>query len=99
MKDYTLLQSVFGGIYASDLGRSEEEATELFKEALNNEAYKAEISELIELAFSDPKFSWVEAFQEFEVFPTDDESEAKDYAKEILWDVVFPGRALPETES
>lgn len=97
-KDYTLLQSVFGGVYASDLGRSDEEAAELFKEMLKSESYKAELGNVLVSAFSDPSFSWIEAFEEFEVFSTDNEAEARDYAKEILWDVVFPGRDLPNPD-
>jgi hypothetical protein len=95
MNDYSLIQTVFGGIYASDLGRSEAEAEALLREALQNEKYKNELAVVVEEAFSDPNFSWKEALEEYEVYPADDEEEARDYAKKVLWDVIFPGKKLP----
>lgn len=95
MKDYSLLQSIFGGVFASDLGRSDQETEALFKEMLEDAMSKQQIEKVLLEAFSDPEFSWQRAFEQYEVYPADDEVDAREYATKILWNVVFPGQKPP----
>jgi hypothetical protein len=60
---------------------------------------RRQIEELLRAAFSDREFSWLNAFKQYEVYPADDESDARDYAIKILWNAVFPGREPPKLQT
>lgn len=90
MKDYSMIHGILAAVFASDLGRSDKEANDLFQEMLASAEYKRQFGEVLVAAFQDPDFSWEAALNEYEIYPADDEADAKKYAVEILWRHVFP---------
>lgn len=95
MREYSLIQGVLAAVFASDLGRSDEEASELLQEMLGNPEYRKQLSEELAASFQDPGFSWEAVLNEYEVYPADDETDARRFAEKILWKAVFPLRELP----
>jgi hypothetical protein len=95
MKDYSLIHGVLGAIFASDLGRSDKEANDLFQEMLADEECRKKFGESLTVAFQDAGFSWEAAMNEYEVYPAEDEADARNYAIRILWLPVFPSKEPP----
>jgi hypothetical protein len=96
MKDYSILQGALGAVFAADLARSDEEAGELLREMLSNAEYKRQFGEALIASLNDPDFSWMDALSEYEIYPADDEADARGYAIRILWSAVFPSATPPE---
>lgn len=95
MKDYSIIHGVLSAVFASDLGRSDEEASALLREMASNSEYRLQLRETLISAFRDPGFSWLDALNEYEVYPADDELDARNYAIQILWSPIFPQEPLP----
>lgn len=95
MKDYSTIHGVLAAVFASDLGRSDKEASELLQEMLASAEYKRQLGEALVSAFQDPGFSWEAALNEYEVYPADDEADARSFAAKILWLPVFPFNEPP----
>ncbi|WP_442497245.1 hypothetical protein [Methylobacter sp. sgz302048] len=90
MESYKLIQSVLGGIYGAQVGLDDDEAIAAFKMDLQQPEFRKGIEKELKQAFSDPSISWVKLMDECEVAYFDTEEDAKSFAKELLWDVVFP---------
>lgn len=91
MNDYSLIESTLAGIYSVSVGYSEEEAIREFEKDLElNLDFRREIAQEIQSAFSDDGLSWKDLLAKHDVLYSQEESEARDYAKRILWDVVNP---------
>jgi hypothetical protein len=90
MESYKLIQSVLGGIYGAQIGLDDEEAIAAFKKDLQHTPFREGIEAELKKAFSDDSLSWVKLMDDCEVSFFETEEEAKSFAKELLWDVVFP---------
>lgn len=90
MESYKLIQSVLGGIYGAQIGLDDDEALAAFQKDLLQEKFREGIERELKEAFSDSSLSWVKLMDECEVSYFETEEEAKEVAKELLWDVVFP---------
>ena len=89
MESYKLIQSVLGGIYGAQVGLDDEEAIAELQKDLQHSPFREGIEEELKKAFSDESLSWVKLMDDCEVSFFDSEEEAKEIAKELLWDVVF----------
>ena len=90
MESYKLIQSVLGGIYGAQIGLNDDEAIAALQKDLLQPLFKEGIEKELKAAFSNSQLSWVKLMDECEVAFFDTEDEAKEVAKELLWDVVFP---------
>ncbi|WP_156407688.1 hypothetical protein [Achromobacter sp. Root83] len=90
MNDYSIIHGILDSVFASDLGRSEAEENALFFEMVANSEYKRKLREALISAFQNPDFSWADILNEYEVYPTDNELDARNYAIRFLWSPVFP---------
>lgn len=90
MESYKLIQSVLGGIYGAQVGLNDEEAITAFKKDLQHTPFREGIEAELKKAFSDESLSWVKLMDDCEVSFFETEEDAKSFAKELLWDVVFP---------
>jgi hypothetical protein len=90
MESYKLIQSVLGGIYGAQVGLDDDEALAAFQKDLQHLPFREGIEAELKKAFSDESLSWVKLMDDCEVSFFDSEEEAKEVAKELLWDVVFP---------
>lgn len=89
MKKYRLINSVLGGIYGVQVGYSDDQALLELKKDLNNQIFRNSIEYELEEAFSDDNISWAEMLNDNEVGYFEDEAEAREFVKEMVWDVVF----------
>ena len=90
MESYKLIRSVLGGIYGAQVGMDDDEAIAEFKKDLQHPPFREGIEAELKKSFSDESLSWVKLMDDCEVSFFDSEEEAKEVAKELLWDVVFP---------
>lgn len=90
MESYKLIRSVLGGIYGAQVGLNDEEAAEALKKDLQYAPFHEGLEAELKKAFSDPSVSWVKLMNDCEVSFFETEEEARLFATEILWDVVFP---------
>ncbi|MGG6463276.1 hypothetical protein [Solilutibacter silvestris] len=95
MNNYSIIHGVLGSVFASDLGRSDEEASALLREMTSNSEYKRQLHDALTSALRDPGFSWMDVLNEYEVYPADDELDARNYAIQILWSSVFSQERPP----
>ena len=91
MESYKLIQSVLGGIYGAQVGLDDEEAISALRKDLRHPPFKKGIEAELRQAFLDKNLSWVKLLDDCEVAYFESEAEAKEIAKELLWDVVFEG--------
>jgi len=89
MYPYKLIQSVLGGIYGAQVGLDDDEAIAAFQKDLLQPKFRGGIEKELKEAFSDSSLSWVKLMDECEVSYFDTEEEAKEVAKELLWNIVF----------
>ena len=90
MKSYKLIKSVLGGIFSAQVGLDDDEAIAALQKDLQHSPFREGIEKELKKAFSDDSLSWAKLMDECEVTFFDSEEEAKEVAKELLWDVVFP---------
>lgn len=90
MESYKLIQTVLGGIYGAQVGLDDDEAITAFQKDLQHPPFREGIEVELKKAFSDKSLSWVKLMDDCEVSFFNSEEEAKEVAKELLWDIVFP---------
>ncbi len=77
-------------------GGTEEGNVAYFQENLNSNRFQEYMARLVEAAFKDPCLSWQQLLYDNNVAFYDAEEEAREYAKKIFWDNVFPSLPCPE---
>ncbi|WP_081644709.1 hypothetical protein [Arenimonas oryziterrae] len=91
MHKYPHISSALKTIFNCEDGLSVDVATALYRRNAENSGYISELKAELEAAFSDYSTSWKGALlnDAYEVFDAESEEEARDYAKQILWDPIF----------
>jgi hypothetical protein len=84
MSKYMVIDELVASVYAVDLGLTEEQGEKLYARMLENSDWRNKISAEVELAFSDENFSWIDFFDEHDLYTTDSESDARSYAEKII---------------
>ena len=79
-------------------GLSEQGNRELLERQLLVADWRVQIESELRQVFCDKSFQWAPCLynSEYEVFESESEEEARDYAAEVLWNVVFPHIAVPD---
>lgn len=90
MKSYKLIESVLGGIYGAQVGKTDAEANAALKNSLKQDLFRNGIELELKQAFSNDSLSWLTLMRYWEVGNYESEDEAKEADKVYLWDVVFP---------
>lgn len=85
MEKYKFIENVLGGIYGSQIGLSEEDATIEYIRGLQYEPFRNGIKGELIRAFSDEGLSWVEMMDKYEVAYFETEESAKSCARDWLW--------------
>ena len=98
MSAFKLIESVLGGIYGAQIGLSDEEAAATLKKDLDHAPFREGIEKEITEAFTSSSVSWKALLNDNEVSHFATEEDAENFAKEILWDAVFPNESLPKKE-
>jgi hypothetical protein len=94
MENYKLIQSALGGIYGAQIGLDDAEAIAALKNDLKQPLFREGLEKELERAFSDASLSWAKLIDDCEVTYFDSEEEAREFAKEFLWNIVFPGKDI-----
>lgn len=91
MTHYPAINNMLKSLFSVEVGLEDATATAMLVRALNDPVYREIIEgELIAL-FADDALSWIEFLDndEYAVYAADDEAEAKEYFKSLIWDRVF----------
>jgi hypothetical protein len=84
MKDYFILQSALGAVFASDIGHSDKEAEDLFLHMLDNAEYRRELGEALKGSLANSEFLWLEALSECEVYHAESDGRERVCRKSTL---------------
>jgi len=91
MSSYESIDYFLSNYMDVNIGYSEEEFIEELKEELLDKEFRTSIKIDLKNASLDKDFSWKTVFEEFNVRGFDSDEVATDYAKKMLYELVFPG--------
>ena len=87
---YEYIDHILANYFSSSAANSEQEAILVLREHM---AISAELEHSlrteIENALHDSNYSWKNSLANYDVFFTENEEDARSYAKRLLWDAVF----------
>ena len=85
--NYPAIDQILGAVFDLDHGFSERVTADLYIRSVVNRVDTEEIKRELRSAFSDPKFSWKNMLSndDREVYDTNSEEDAREYALKILW--------------
>jgi hypothetical protein len=90
MTDYPRIEAALAGYFNMEVGNSEEEAVFLLRQDLaTTPLFRDLFTEELKRAFADDSLSWAEMFERHEAAHFEEESEARDYARRMLWEAAF----------
>jgi hypothetical protein len=100
MLTYPKIRHVLSCVFATDVGLSDDAQREMLKRSLANDDWAEQFRSELLSAFSDVQTSWRDLLfnDKYEVFETDSEEVAKQFAADRLWNTVFPGRPIPHSK-
>ena len=79
-----MLDDLMESIYAVDLGLSEDQGKEMYLRMLKDGDWRNKIIAEVRSALLDQDFSWTQFFDEHDVYSSDNESHAREYAERII---------------
>jgi hypothetical protein len=91
MKNFKNIEYALHTMFSSKFGFPEEMAIGFYRDSMLNTSNSEDIKRELQEAFGDPEFSWMEMLEhpDCEYYYAEDETDARAYAKKILWDPIL----------
>lgn len=93
MSRYQIVESVLAGVFGNPIGYSDAEVVAQLQRDLSYQPFRDGIGEELSQAFADNQVSWKRLLQESDVCDFETEEEAREFVRELIFDVVFDKRA------
>ena len=87
MSHYPAINNILKSLFSVEVGLKDATATAMLNDPVYREIIEGELIAL----FADDALSWIEFLDndEYSVYAADDEADAKEYFKSLIWDRVF----------
>jgi hypothetical protein len=95
MNDYETITYFLANYMDVNIGYSEEEILEGLEDELTDEDFRESMRAELSSALEDNAFSWMQLFAEHQAGHFETEEAARRYVTKLLWNTVFPDKALP----
>ena len=91
MKKFPNIIHTLKTLFNAEDGLSEDTSIKLYQRTTMSSGNLDVLKQELNTAFSDPTISWKSMLlnDDYEVFDAESESEAREYAKRILWEPIF----------
>jgi len=91
MDSYPNISHMLRTVFNAEDGLSEDVAIRLYQSSSVNSKNHEELKRELQAAFTNPNVSWKKILlnDDYEVFDAQNEEEAREYAKRILWNPIF----------